>query len=319
MTTLALSSVLAQTSSVTFQAWVAEVVAALFVSLGVTQTADTGQINPATVAVPGAANTSAGYVIGRFNDTLQSTAPIFFKLEFGSGSAASNPAMWLTVGTGSNGSGTITGTGGAITTRCMVTNGGAPSSTITAFTSRYVYLATAQAGFLGVMFKYGATNAAVLTATIGGFFIFRTTDASGNASGQGALVLTTAPSATAPGNTTSNGVAQTISYSTASLIPATPANGWESCDRSFLVWNLNSLLEASTSFVCPIYTVDPVVRFSAYMGTAVAGDFAPASTASIALVGGTPMTFISAGQPFGCSTGFNSHASTFFTLVVPWQ
>lgn len=78
-------------------------------AVGIVKTADSGQIDWATVAAPTSANTQMGYEIYRFNDTLQSTAPVFIKLAFGSGTSYSHPALWISVGTGSNGSGTITG------------------------------------------------------------------------------------------------------------------------------------------------------------------------------------------------------------------
>lgn len=78
-------------------------------AVGIVKTADSGQIDWAAVSAPTAANTQMGYEIYRFNDTLQSTAPVFIKLSFGSGSSTSYPALWISVGTGSNGSGTITG------------------------------------------------------------------------------------------------------------------------------------------------------------------------------------------------------------------
>jgi len=78
-------------------------------AVGIVKTADSGQIDWATVAAPTAINTRMGYEIYRFNDTLQSTAPVFIKLSFGSGSTSSNPSLWISVGTGSNGSGTLTG------------------------------------------------------------------------------------------------------------------------------------------------------------------------------------------------------------------
>ena len=63
---------------------------------GLTQTSDSGQTN---------ADSSLGYQIWRFNDTLQSTAPIYFKLWY---QTASN-VMQVIVGTGSDGAGNITG------------------------------------------------------------------------------------------------------------------------------------------------------------------------------------------------------------------
>ena len=95
-------------SNADFQAWVAGIHAQLS-AVGLVQTADTGQINPATVATPGAGSTMQGYEIWRLNDALQSTAPVFIKVEYGSGGLATTPGFNFTVGTGSNGAGTLTG------------------------------------------------------------------------------------------------------------------------------------------------------------------------------------------------------------------
>jgi hypothetical protein len=80
-------------------------------ALGWVQTSDTGQINLASVAKPGTSNTSAGYEIWRMADTLQGTAPVYLKIEYGTASAsAALFAIWVTIGSGSDGAGNITGT-----------------------------------------------------------------------------------------------------------------------------------------------------------------------------------------------------------------
>lgn len=76
---------------------------------GWTNTTDTGQINLVTVLAPVAGSTSQGYKIYKMADALQATYPVFVKIEFGSGTAAANPGFWITIGTGSDGAGTITG------------------------------------------------------------------------------------------------------------------------------------------------------------------------------------------------------------------
>lgn len=107
MTTAASSFQVVQSTDAEFRTWVAGVIA-LMTSCGLTQTSDTGQINTVTVTRPGTTNTSAGYVIFRFSDSLQSTAPLFLKLEFGTGSTTALPSMWLTTGKGSDGAGNLT-------------------------------------------------------------------------------------------------------------------------------------------------------------------------------------------------------------------
>jgi hypothetical protein len=78
-------------------------------SMGLVQTADTGQINWTTVLAATLANTVQGYEIWRFADTLQATAPVFLKIEYGSGALASAGSLWVQLGSGSNGAGGLTG------------------------------------------------------------------------------------------------------------------------------------------------------------------------------------------------------------------
>jgi hypothetical protein len=99
-----------QTTDAEFRAWGSAIKTALS-TVGFVQTSDTGQIDWTTVLAPTVATTSQGYEIWRLNDAAQSTCPIYFKIEYGSGSTtpSARPNIWVTIGTGSNGSGTITG------------------------------------------------------------------------------------------------------------------------------------------------------------------------------------------------------------------
>jgi hypothetical protein len=76
---------------------------------GWTKATDSGQINWATVTAPAGATASQGYEVWSFADTLQATAPILIKIEYGSGAVAANPSLWITVGQSSDGAGNITG------------------------------------------------------------------------------------------------------------------------------------------------------------------------------------------------------------------
>lgn len=82
-------------------------VSSAFQAVGMVKTNDTGQINLTTVSRPGAGG-DGGYEIWRFNDALQATVPIVFKVVYGIASASSG-RITIYVGSGSNGSGTITG------------------------------------------------------------------------------------------------------------------------------------------------------------------------------------------------------------------
>lgn len=96
-----------QGSDAQFRAWGSAFSAGLLAA-GLTQTSDTGQINFTTVVRAGT-NTDAGYEIWRFNDAGQATRPVFFKFRYGTGPAADRPRLYVDIGEGSNGAGTLTG------------------------------------------------------------------------------------------------------------------------------------------------------------------------------------------------------------------
>lgn len=100
------------------------------IGAGAVQTTDTGQIDW-TTAVRGSQGytgsnfpTSWGYEIYRLSDSLQATKPVFIKIEYGAQNQGNN-LSWLfgiivTVGTGTNGAGTLTGVVG--TRRVVMSN-----------------------------------------------------------------------------------------------------------------------------------------------------------------------------------------------------
>lgn len=95
---------------------------------GTTKTADAGQIDWATVNWPGANGTDAGYEIRQFTDALQATAPLFIKLMWGRGAGANLIQLKVTIGTGSNGAGAITGVVMAETSFPLQTSNGVSTS-----------------------------------------------------------------------------------------------------------------------------------------------------------------------------------------------
>lgn len=88
-----------------FRAWAKKISEGL-AAVGMVKTADTGQINFETVEAP-AVNEYAGYEIWRFNDSEQSERPIYFKIQYGRGATEPAPAIKVTVGKGSDGSGNL--------------------------------------------------------------------------------------------------------------------------------------------------------------------------------------------------------------------
>lgn len=86
----------------------------MFETMGFVRTADTGQIDWTTVNSGGATNDVKGYEVWRFDDALQATRPVFFKVQYVNGiSYGSGYALRVLIefGTASNGSGTLSGLG----------------------------------------------------------------------------------------------------------------------------------------------------------------------------------------------------------------
>jgi len=95
-----------------FQAWTTAIFNAFVTTCGWVQTADSGQAANPIASVPSSAYV---YWIFKANDAAAATLPIYVKV--GLGFSATSPRIQITVGTGSNGSGTITG---------ATINGGSP-------------------------------------------------------------------------------------------------------------------------------------------------------------------------------------------------
>lgn len=95
-------------SNSTIRAWAGALSGAL-VSAGWTITSDTGQTLPTALTSNPGSYTSSGFQMFAMADSLQGTAPIFLKLEYGEGNNSGYPMIWVTLGTGTNGAGTLTG------------------------------------------------------------------------------------------------------------------------------------------------------------------------------------------------------------------
>jgi hypothetical protein len=134
-----------------FRAWGGALSNAI-TAVGIIKTADTGQIDWTTVANP-ADNSYGGYEVRAFDDSLQSTNPLFLKIEFGR--LNNLIAMRLSLGTGTNGSGTLTGqfmtTGLVCQTR---QNNATPSSCFVSSDGSYLtvglFVPTAHATFFAI-------------------------------------------------------------------------------------------------------------------------------------------------------------------------
>lgn len=94
-------------SDALFRAWAQFIHDTLITTGGWIDPGDTGQVNLATMTATVVTNTKVGYRIYRMADALQATSPVFMRIDYGCGSSSS-PGIWITIGTGSDGAGTIT-------------------------------------------------------------------------------------------------------------------------------------------------------------------------------------------------------------------
>lgn len=162
------TTLIAHDSDAAFRAWGLELSAEL-TAVGLPKSADTGQINWATVSRPGSAYSFAGYEIRYLNDSLHATKPCYIKFEFGNNYTTAVPAVKITCGSGTNGAGTITG---VMFTALVVSTDNLLTDVVTA---RATYICTKD-GYFGISFK----QKAMLSNT--GMFFFaveRSIDASG--------------------------------------------------------------------------------------------------------------------------------------------
>jgi hypothetical protein len=295
-----------------FQTWVQGVITGLL-AVGLTQTADTGQINTSTVTAPTAANTTQGYTIWSFNDTLQSTAPIFIKLEFGSGNGQYYPIMWITVGTGSDGAGNITFTGAGSPNnmgRCEF-GSNQPPTTVGAFvTSQFCYNATYGTLYVGI--GYNNNTAVGPTAAAMGFYVFRSNDNTGAPTGDAVMLYTNSY----PGNNpyyNATAFLQSYSYLTGTQYPSGSGSNQTGTYGFYFYqtpFTLQGNVYAGDTQIWPCFYMTPRVSISAFFGVSQYNDIAIFATFSTALVGATALPLMQAGTLGNTYAGANNGQRT---------
>lgn len=266
-----------------YRAWGGEISSYLS-TVGFVQTADTGQVNWATATKPGV-STYTDYEIWRFNDTLQATAPIFFKLRYGTGSSTFYPVMTLDVGTGSNGSGTLTGqTTSVVQWICY------PTDTINSGSYNCYACHTDGIGFL--LFRRGHNPDTFF------FAIARTSDNTGAFTGHGCVVIYH----NASGSSQNRTGTQAIRFASPSETFQFAGQASADCNNFF---NLPGS-ESDTSVGGDTQATVCIGAFPEFkpvggLGVAMLSELAIGSTAAISFFGGSaPSTYIQLGVGSGC-------------------
>lgn len=170
-----------------FRLWVTNV-QEMMEAIGLIRTADTGQIDPLTVAKPITNGAVAGYDIFRFDDELQATHPVHIKLEYRSSSGGSPTGnSWdLRVIVGLGGT---NGAGGILTPN-FITNGvdpGGMHGSLNLPTSHAAY-ASGDAVEDGRMWWYRHALTTDSSSNMG-FLVERTRDSQGVVTPDGVLFI----------------------------------------------------------------------------------------------------------------------------------
>ena len=101
------SATMSNATTATFRAWGSALSSQIAKML--TRVVQTGDIDWATVTTPSTTTTFVGSEVYRFNDALQSTAPLFLKFEYGTGASSVSSGLRLIVGKSADGAGNIGG------------------------------------------------------------------------------------------------------------------------------------------------------------------------------------------------------------------
>jgi hypothetical protein len=300
MTTASWSTVLDQTSDAAFRTWGLEL-NTKFSAVGMVQTADTGQINWTTVTRAAVINTAAGYEIWKL-----SSGNLYFKIEYGTGNTQPTiPSLWLTTGTGSNGSGTLTG---QLSTRIQV---GKVATTIGSTSTNYQSYLCATANYFGLSWKIGSATTANMPRAF--MAVAQTVDSTGTATSVGFFQFSNGTLASTPTYqsvaTTAGVTGASISVNNFMLVPGingVPANSLDGAgnNQAFLWW-FNIL---GTTPMIPLL----------HLGGVLATDLIVGNTATMTLVGSTSHTYIDAGSSLIQDAG-SEIAGANLGVIMVWE
>lgn len=292
-------------SDAEFRTWGKKIHDELVLMAEITNTADTGQINWATVTRPGT-STNGGYQIYYLNDTMHATAPLYFRIDFGTHTVAARPRIQITVGTGTDGAGVITGT--ALAAAATASSTTAATSAVTNYTS---YLCVDD-GYILLVSWGGSTNAGLCASQ--GFIIARTCDVDNTA----------APNAKGATVYTHSGVTNTSPMFTQNLRFVSPATVFAKASTVQPVYSNNvestTLIGGNAEIYLAWHALPemwPNRCFCGGLATEIGTVFT--TTFAEALVGTTSCTFMFIFNQLGYCTTVGNAASTTYGGIVLWQ
>jgi hypothetical protein len=267
MTTKAWFFPIQHNNDANFRAWGSDLSAA-FAEVGLVKTADTGQIDWVTVLRPTTTDTAAGYEIWRYTDSS-----VFLKIEYGTQNSSGTPGLWLTVGQGSNGSGTLTG---AVSARGTF-GSGSTSALSSPGTNRQSFLVYKDGffGFVGYKFAIGGAGPVAMIA------VAKTTNAAGVADSRGVTVFWKSTSISGDPRV------QAVNFQTSFATQVSFAG-----DFVVIPMGVTSSIVGSDTQCFIHWTALPLVLPNPYTATVIASEVPAGSTFTTTLVGTTPRTYL---------------------------
>lgn len=144
-----------------------------FANAGWVQASDPGQIDWTTVVANGTSTAYVGSEIWRMNDALANVAPVYVKIDYGTGSGIGRPSIIVTLGTSSNGN---VGLGGVVSSSV-------PPAMQSGFTTAAPGLFVGGPSYIGIGLFLGWTYPWLMG-------IERTRDENGDDTAEGCLFMT---------------------------------------------------------------------------------------------------------------------------------
>lgn len=288
MTTITYTTVFDHSSDATFRAWGAEFDTKLALT-GMVQTADTGQIDWVTVTRPGTSSVG-GYTVWRFADSS-----LYLKLEYGTGTSTDIPQMWVTVGTGSNGSGTITG---QTSTRSIWTAQKTIASAVTTYTTYMCHVADA----LSIDWKSDSNTSLY---PMGVLLVGKTVDGAGAASSTGFGVMRIGSGSGVLNFQSVRTAATAATYTDGqnfALMPGNPSSSLIGADvQAFQIWN-------------NVPNVQPWPWGCVYLGA----EITKLNTFSVAMVAAVSHTYLAIGKT-ATTAAINGQGAGAYVLAMVYE
>ena len=277
-----------------------------------TKTADTGQIDWATVTKPTTTNTDAGFEIYELTDSFQATSPVFIKIFYGNGGTTSRVRLKIQIGVETDGAGAFVGLTSGEQIIAPVFN--LPGTSHTSYLS-------INEGFVAFIWQFGGlvTNQKAFAS----FVLSRTSDNDGSITGDGILVLADSRSSNLA-IAVDVLSARTLTSKTIDFLGGFINGGSTGAgQRAFLAPSADDIatsFDGSAPQVLAGVVGIPEAFPISNLGVAINSEVTILDTVSVALAGTTARTYRNMGLEMGkVVRAANSNAEVKYGLCILWE